>query len=74
MDGNDISSYQMKIQPSVELSNFALEEQVANQEDSWEIDSKASFPPRIQPPMVHRSIQVHYICLHLTELFVGTKY
>ena len=70
MDGNDISSYQMKIQPSVELSNFALEEQVANVEASWEIDSKASFPPRIQP---HRSIQVHYLCLHLTELFVGTK-
>ena len=46
-DGNGISSYQAKVQRpvkcSVSTTDLALEEQVANREASWEIDSKASF-------------------------------
>ena len=36
-----ISLYQVSL---VSTTDFALEEQVANREASWEIDSKTSFP------------------------------
>eukprot|EP00731_Ephydatia_muelleri_P021426 Em0014g17a len=65
-DGIGRRSYQVKVQPPIEFTDFAFEEQVANLEASWEIDSKASF----QAPCdsTTNGTQTHSSSLHLLSL------
>ena len=67
-DGNCISSYQVKVQPPVRTTDFALDEQVASRDASWEIDSKASFPQAPYDDSTTNGTQTQSSSLHLVSL------